>query len=820
MKNRIICLLTIIVQVVALKAESFTAANETYTYTVTTSSTPSDGVTHTRMRFSAPSACNVSIVEVDLSNPNVRVEAFIGQDKLQKLEKPTVFSARKVSEGRNPIVVQNGHFWSMSSQTTTSAGVHATQTCLGGCMVNGSIITETNYINDQWNGGPSRHGVLGITSEGKAHIGNYQTLIKAMCPAKWGTDESSNSLLIAEVNKYCIASDFMALFTPDYPKDKTMKVINTSSGQPGTIVTGNAIEVYLTLDAGQKMKHNGWITATVGKINTNASGGTRGDYDLVLVASPGVSQSVLSSVAVGDQMKFKYYWHPTGNTNTIPDFENIIAGNAVIMKDGALTSRATDEEYNTTSYARSLYGINADGTKLYMCVVDKGQNANEGVSYGATCTRIAYIMKHFGAQTVLQVDGGGSAEMAINGNLATKPSDSAGERSVASGIVVYAVNSSNETPGDPEIPSTEVGYSLTQDWAQTKNHVVASASGRCWSTGFDGKIYFNDYANSKLYYWTKNGLTDAGTSVAGSAITSDEAGNIILSTTVWTAAATALKILPAGSSVYQDLNITLPNGMASASMKYIGKAIGNIMNNEGGAIFLIPSGSTSVAKVIIRNGTQVSATAIDVSSVATADADTYAMPLTTDVNSNVIAVRDRRIRHFYHNINGTFEAFANNGITTTQGGTLFTLSGKLYAVEPIGTSYCDGFQIVDVEKNSIIATHSEQYSTAAVSPNTNSFTAEIVNETEAKIYQYVPGQLAAQYTFKVPGTVMIEDVVNAEDFSVAGTKGKIYINGDFNNVEVYTIGGSLISKDCREVYCYPGVYIVKVNNAVKKVCVR
>lgn len=449
MKRPIFSFLTLLASVMSINAESFTAGGETYTYTVTTTSTPGDGVKHTRMRFSAPSACNVSIVEVDLTNSAVRAEAFIGLDEIMKTEKPTVFSARKTAEGRNPIVVQNGHFWSMSSQTGTSAGVHATTTCLGGCMVNGEIITETNWVHDQWNGGPSRHGVLGFTSDGKAHIGNYQTMIKAMCPAKWGTDESSNSLLITEVNKYCIASDYMALFTPEYPSDKAFKVLDTSAGQPGTVVTGTSTEVYLTLDAGQTMKYNGWITATVGKIATNTSGGTRGNYDLVLVASPGVSQNVLASVAVGDQMKFKYYWHPVGDTGTIPDFENLIAGNAVVMKDGVVTTRATDESYNTTSYARSLYGVNSDGTKLYMCVVDKGSNSAEGISYGATCTRISYIMNHFGAKTVLSCDGGGSAEMVINGSLATKPSDSAGERAVASGIVVY---SSSGTIEDPETP--------------------------------------------------------------------------------------------------------------------------------------------------------------------------------------------------------------------------------------------------------------------------------------------------------------------------------------------------------------------------------
>lgn len=87
-----------------LKAESFTASNETYTYSIISTSTPSSGVKHTRMRFSAPNTSNVSIVEVDLTNPNVRVEAFLGQDKMFKTEALTNLYTRKKNEGRIPVL--------------------------------------------------------------------------------------------------------------------------------------------------------------------------------------------------------------------------------------------------------------------------------------------------------------------------------------------------------------------------------------------------------------------------------------------------------------------------------------------------------------------------------------------------------------------------------------------------------------------------------------------------------------------------------------------------------------------------------------------
>ena len=72
------------------------------------------------------------------------------------------------------------------------------------------------------------------------------------------------------------------------------------------------------------------------------------------------------------------------------------------------------------------------------------------------------------------------------------------------------------------------GYEFVQDWKHTEGHLTANSASR-WATGFDGKIYVNDHANSKLYYWTKDGITDTGiSSCAGTAITNDDAGNILI----------------------------------------------------------------------------------------------------------------------------------------------------------------------------------------------------------------------------------------------------------------------------------------------------
>ena len=298
-----------------------------------------------------------------------------------------------------------------------------------------------------------------------------------------------------------------------------------------------------------------------------------------------------------------------------------------------------------------------------------------------------------------------------------------------------------------DAPAVITGYNLNQDWAQTSGHLTANTNTR-WATAFEGKIYINDHANSMLYYWDANGLTNTNiASAAGTAITSDDAGNIIVSTSLYAGGNTAMKVLPKGGKSFQDLALTMPDGVTANQMQYLGKAIGNIMSDEGGAIFIFPKDATAVAKIIVKNGAQTSATKIDVTAI-TADAQSIAIPLTNDINSNNIVARVRSANHFYHNSGSEFVAYPDNGINTNQGGTVFTLNNTLFAVEPIGKpAYLDGFQVVDLTNNKVVATHDAQFTTAAAAPNANCITAEITGDLTAILYQYVPGQIAAQYTF-------------------------------------------------------------------------
>lgn len=359
------------------------------------------------------------------------------------------------------------------------------------------------------------------------------------------------------------------------------------------------------------------------------------------------------------------------------------------------------------------------------------------------------------------------------------------------------------------------GANLVQDWAVTSDILTAQTSSR-WASGRGGKIYVNDMSSSTLYYYTSSGKTQVGASTGGTAIAHDDAGNIILSTTIWTGSATSFKILPAGGTTYQDLTITLPDGVPSNYVQYIGRAVGNILSDAGGVIFLFPNTSTAVAKIYIKNGVQASSKKIDINAI-TADAQSFAVPLANNMGSDAIAVRNRNNTHFYYHNGTEFVAYPNNSINKTQGGTFFILNSSLYAVEPIGTNYLDGFQVVDITNNKIVATHATQITgEPAYKPNPNCISAEVVGEYEAKLYQFVPGQLAAQYTFSLK-TSSIEDVdMNKASMSIMVRGNELYINGvEVDNLTIFNTSGALVANEFGVQQhniglLNHGVYIVRV----------
>jgi hypothetical protein len=94
-------------------------------------------------------------------------------------------------------------------------------------------------------------------------------------------------------------------------------------------------------------------------------------------------------------------------------------------------------------------GATADG-RLLVVVVDGGSPA---YSRGMTLRELAELMQTLGAVNALNLDGGGSSEMVVNGLVASRPSDGQ-ERAVSNALVVLPGPDSGQADLETGAPTT------------------------------------------------------------------------------------------------------------------------------------------------------------------------------------------------------------------------------------------------------------------------------------------------------------------------------------------------------------------------------
>lgn len=305
------------------------------------------------------------------------------------------------------------------------------------------------------------------------------------------------------------------------------------------------------------------------------------------------------------------------------------------------------------------------------------------------------------------------------------------------------------------VASTTVqAQTLTQDWA-VKTGLPTAANAR-WGVGYKGKIYTNDYSVKKIISFDSEGATElAVTSTTGMAITVDEAGNIIVNDGFSGASSCkTFKILPAGATEMQDLSIALPEGVTAARMDFVGRAVGNVMSADGGAFYIAPSGSTKVAKIFVAEGAQNTAKSKAFDSKNACNSEGVVQPIGTADSDDFISRPTRLQQGFSRLVDGTDALFTTVGSpNSTAGGDGVILNGTLYTIEPCGTNYVDGFQIVNRTDNTVVAAHDAETSQLRA-PNQNAISVEKIDNYTAVIYQYVPGAMAAKYTFSLPKPTM------------------------------------------------------------------
>jgi hypothetical protein len=151
----------------------------------------------------------------------------------------------------------------------------------------------------------------------------------------------------------------------------------------------------------------------------------------------GTYATTLRSMSVGSTVVF-------GWSLGWPEVFDTVGGNPTLIENGSVQKQSI---YGSSSFVagrhpRTAVAYNKRTNKLFFVTVDGRQPR---YSRGMTLAGLtSFLRSRLGATDALNIDGGGSTTMVVNGNIKGRPSDGE-ERAVSSALVVL----NGEDPGEP-----------------------------------------------------------------------------------------------------------------------------------------------------------------------------------------------------------------------------------------------------------------------------------------------------------------------------------------------------------------------------------
>ena len=138
----------------------------------------------------------------------------------------------------------------------------------------------------------------------------------------------------------------------------------------------------------------------------------------------------MSETKFWDKVKFKWGLTPPWD---VADFA--VSGGPMLLDEGEEHITWKEEHFSkafcTTAAPRTAIGIGSD-SEVYLVVADgRDEKRNRGLSL----SELAKIMKRIGCKSAVNLDGGGSTTMWIDGKVVNRPSDGS-ERRISSAIVL------------------------------------------------------------------------------------------------------------------------------------------------------------------------------------------------------------------------------------------------------------------------------------------------------------------------------------------------------------------------------------------------
>lgn len=153
----------------------------------------------------------------------------------------------------------------------------------------------------------------------------------------------------------------------------------------------------------------------------------------VVISAHGTMEKALAGLKVGDSIKIRQTLGEEWDKAT-----DVVGAGPRLVRNGTVVVTSKEEEFPADiaigRAPRTAVGVTKDGHYI-LFVVDGRQQASIGMSL----QELAQMMQELGCTDAMNLDGGGSSEMVINGKAVNDPSDGR-ERSVGGALMIIPKN--------------------------------------------------------------------------------------------------------------------------------------------------------------------------------------------------------------------------------------------------------------------------------------------------------------------------------------------------------------------------------------------
>ena len=246
----------------------------------------------------------------------------------------------------------------------------------------------------------------------------------------FGVDDTPRSAFVVDKEgKPSIQKDLSYLGTVSLPDGRTL----TIKGLNRQRITDDLVLFNRNYAGSTRTNEHGReVRVSKGRATeVSAKGNMRLDHDSLVLSGHGANADALARVRRGDRVAIAQ----TLGSRLADEARLVVGGGPLLVEKGVVNVRSREESMaSDIAYGRAPrtgVGVKADGTVLLMVVDGRSQ-----YSAGMSLKEFATYLKRFGAVSAVNLDGGGSSEMVLDGKIMNRPSDGS-ERPVSIGLGIF-----------------------------------------------------------------------------------------------------------------------------------------------------------------------------------------------------------------------------------------------------------------------------------------------------------------------------------------------------------------------------------------------